>query len=84
MNLIVFGATGKTGIETFHAALELGHCVTPFARDPAVFGFTQPRAIPIRGDVLNAIDVHAAISGQKAGIVSVDKNLCRVIAEGWT
>lgn len=34
MKLIIFGATGRTGIELVSQALDEGHRVTAFARNP--------------------------------------------------
>ena len=36
MRLLIFGATGGTGRELVRQALDQGHAVTAFARDPAV------------------------------------------------
>ena len=34
MKLAIFGSTGKTGVEIVRQALEQGHIVTAFVRDP--------------------------------------------------
>ena len=35
MKLVIFGASGKTGSELVKQALEKGHSVTAFVRDPS-------------------------------------------------
>jgi uncharacterized protein YbjT (DUF2867 family) len=79
LKVIVFGSTGGTGLATLRALLEAGHAVTAYARDPAKLsgvlssraGAVRGDARAIRGDVLNAADVGAAIAGQEAVIVAL-------------
>ncbi len=42
MKIIVFGATGGTGMEIVRQALEAGHQVTVFVRNPARMTLTHP------------------------------------------
>jgi nucleoside-diphosphate-sugar epimerase len=42
MKIIVFGATGKTGLQVVRQALDAGHEVTAFVRDPARLQIHHP------------------------------------------
>ena len=64
--LLIVGATGGTGRELVAQALERGHEVTAFARDPAALKIEHPRLRVARGDVLDFASVEAAVRGQEA------------------
>lgn len=64
--LLVIGATGGTGQHLVAQALELGYEVTAFVRDPAKLRVTHPQLTIMRGDVLEAASVDAAMLGQDA------------------
>ncbi len=66
MKLLIFGATGGTGRELIKQALEQGHSVTAFARNPAALAVKHPNLIVVKGDVLNYGSVEAAVKGQEA------------------
>jgi putative NADH-flavin reductase len=66
MNVLVFGATGGTGRLLVHQALERGHRVTAFARDPSKLSMTHANLRVVRGDVLLPATVEAAVVGQEA------------------
>ncbi len=69
MKIIVFGATGRTGSEIVQQALEQGHAVTAFARDPSVLmppGGLSEGLRYFKGDVFDAGAVSEAISGHMA------------------
>lgn len=68
MKLIIFGATGSTGVEVIKQALEQGHEVTPFVRDPAGLTVKDDSLNIITGDVFDAESVTSAIEGQDAVI----------------
>ena len=53
MRLLIFGATGGTGRELIRQALDRGHSVTAFARDPSALE-ERDGLSPIAGDVLDA------------------------------
>jgi putative NADH-flavin reductase len=71
MRLIVFGASGKTGREIVQQALERGHDVTAFVRDPAKLKLTHDRLNVARGDVMDAPSVDAAMPCHDAILVAV-------------
>lgn len=67
MKLVIFGATGNTGRQVVQAALEQGHSVTAFVRNPAKLrDFDQSSLKVVRGDVMDALSVEQAIRGQDA------------------
>lgn len=64
MKLLVFGATGKVGRHLVEQALEQGHDVTAFARNPERLGPPRDKLRLAKGDVLDAEAVTAAMGGQ--------------------
>lgn len=71
MKLAIFGATGKTGIETTKQALEKGHIVTAFVRDPSRMPFTDDHLTLISGDIFAPNLVESAVQGQDAVICAL-------------
>lgn len=65
MKVVIFGASGGTGRELVVQALEAGHQVTVFVRDPSSAP-QRDRVRVVQGDVLQASVVAAAIEGQEA------------------
>lgn len=63
MNLLIFGATGATGRLVVDQALELGHAVTAFVRDPARLRRSHPSLRHVAGDAMDAAMVDAAVQG---------------------
>ena len=72
MRLLIFGATGGTGRELVRQALERGHSVTAFARDPAALD-TGDGFRGIAGDVLDAAAVDRAVAGHEAVLCALGK-----------
>lgn len=66
MKLLLFGATGGTGRKLVEQALELGHSVTAFARDPGKVKITHWNLRVVKGDILEPASVTAAVQGQDA------------------
>ena len=64
MKLVVFGASGGTGREIVGQALEQGHEVTAFVRDPKKLQIKDSRLHVIEGDALKD---QAAIAEAIAG-----------------
>ena len=54
-NILVFGASGGTGLEVVEQALEAGHKVTAILRHPDKFPIRHEQLRIIKGDVLNSI-----------------------------
>ena len=70
MRVLVFGATGRTGSLVVERALEVGHIVTAFTRNPAAVQRHHDRLQTASGDVLDAAAVLRAVEGQDA-VISV-------------
>ena len=66
MNLLIFGATGGTGGALVEQAVEQGHVVTAFARDPSKVSTTHQNLRVVQGDILDPTSVEAAVRGQDA------------------
>jgi putative NADH-flavin reductase len=64
--ILIVGATGGTGRQLVAQALERGHVVTAFVRNPARLRIDHPRLRVVQGDVLDPAAVGAAMSGQQA------------------
>ena len=71
MKLAIFGATGNTGVEIVRQALEQGHLVTAFVRDPARMPIEDDRITLVVGDVLDAESVTQAVEGQDAVVCAL-------------
>ncbi|MGE7603064.1 NAD(P)-dependent oxidoreductase [Peribacillus sp. NPDC097675] len=68
MNIIVFGASGKTGKLVVEQALNLQHKVTAFVRNPTKLQINHPNLQIIQGDALDEEAVQTAVSGQEVVI----------------
>src|SRR5688500_14191794 len=68
MKIVVFGASGGTGLKVVEQALEAGHIVTAFVRTPSQITIQHPSLTLFQGDVMNSAEVEKAISGQDAVI----------------
>lgn len=69
MRLLVFGASGGTGRQLVEQALEQGHTVTAFARNPSKIHQVHDNLRVAKGDILDASSVDAAVTGQD-GVLS--------------
>ncbi|MFX3634480.1 MAG: NAD(P)-dependent oxidoreductase [Candidatus Pristimantibacillus sp.] len=68
MKLIVFGASGGVGRQVVRQALEAGHQVTAYVRDPNLLSINHSSLKVIQGDALHLGYVKEAIKGQDAVI----------------
>jgi putative NADH-flavin reductase len=59
--VLIVGATGGTGRELVAQALERGHVVTALVRNPSSLSIVHPRLRIVRGNVLDAATVAAAV-----------------------
>jgi putative NADH-flavin reductase len=71
MNLVVFGATGRTGTEIVKQALEKGHEVTAFLREPSRMAIGHERLSTVSGDVFDPASVAQAVRGHDAVICAL-------------
>jgi putative NADH-flavin reductase len=85
MKLIIFGATGQTGLELVSQALDAGHSVTAFVRNPKIMNIRHLDLKVVKGDILEYDLVQAAVKGQEVvlsvlGVNSFKKN--SIISDG--
>jgi len=76
MKIAVFGASGKTGILVVYQALNQGHQITAFARQPSKVTIQHKNLRIIEGDIMDYSKVNQAVEGQEAVIsaLGVNKN----------
>jgi putative NADH-flavin reductase len=76
MKIVVFGASGKTGILIVYQALNQGHEVTAFARQSTKVTIQHKNLRVIQGDILDPVKVQLAVNGQEAVLCALgaDKN----------
>lgn len=67
--VVIFGATGNTGIETVQFAINSGFHVTAFVRNKSKLPSNLNPQQVIVGDVLNLNDVKNAVRGQDGVII---------------
>ncbi len=84
MKLIVFGATGSVGVLIVKQALQQGHEVSAFARNPGKLQALSNKNLKlIKGDVLNRADVESAIANHDAVLCTIgDGKIGKVRAAG--
>lgn len=73
MNIVVFGATGRTGRRVVERALESGHEVIGIARTPSKMGLTHERLTLVQGDILDYDSFANVFQGQDAVVSTVGK-----------
>src|SRR6185437_11968559 len=66
MNVLVFGASGATGREVVKQALDRGHSVRAFVRDPGKLQIKHARLALTIGDVTEYTSVEGALRGTDA------------------
>jgi len=71
MKLIIFGATGGTGKQLTEQALEQGHIVTAFVRDPSRLGIMHSNLNIVKGDVMDQASIIPAMQGQEAVLCAI-------------
>lgn len=74
MKLIVFGATGKTGLEIVKQSLAQEYEVTAFVRSPSKMTLENDHLQLITGDVCDFTAVTQAVQGQDGVICSLGTN----------
>ncbi len=65
-NIIIFGASGKTGQELVKQALAKGHFITAFVRNPSKLKITHGNLKVIQGDITDYQSVTDAVIGKDA------------------
>ncbi|XP_068230974.1 flavin reductase (NADPH) isoform X2 [Palaemon carinicauda] len=70
--IVVFGASGNTGLCCVREALDLGYDVTAFVRDPAKLPEDLASQVTVKvGDVLRSADVDDAVQGQEGVVIAL-------------
>ncbi len=62
MRIVIFGGSGRTGIELVNQALSRNHNVVAFVRNPAKFPIHHKNLSVFEGNVLNKDHVENAIT----------------------
>lgn len=75
MKITVFGSTGGTGLALLQQAIQRGHQVVAFAREPQKISISDPQLKVIQGDVLDPQAVQAAVAGAEAVISALGVRL---------
>ncbi len=70
MRLIIFGSTGKTGLHFVSQALERGHEVTAFVRDPSKLTMTNDKLTAVEGDIQNPASIEKALEEPYDAVIS--------------
>ncbi len=70
MKLIIFGSTGSIGRQLVKQALEQGHMVTAFARDPVRVDIKHNNLQVAQGNVMDPASVERAVQGHEAVLCS--------------
>ncbi|MDJ0596180.1 MAG: SDR family oxidoreductase [Pleurocapsa sp. MO_226.B13] len=68
MKLVIFGSTGSIGSHVLEQALEQGHTITAFVRNPDKLNVQHPNLSIFTGDVMNPAAVEQAVIGHEAAI----------------
>jgi putative NADH-flavin reductase len=72
MKIVIFGATGGTGRQLVQEALDAGHEVTAFAREPAKLDDIRHANLRlVQGDVLDRAAVESAVAGHDAVLCAI-------------
>lgn len=71
MKVLIFGSTGGVGRQVVEQALEQGHWVTAFARNPVKLDIEHPNLAFFQGDVLDLAAVELAVQGQDAVVCTL-------------
>lgn len=66
MKLMVLGATGGTGLEIVLQAIERGHQVTAFVRNPERLQMFREQITIVQGDLLSSAQLKQSIQDQEA------------------
>ena len=66
MKLTIFGASSATGRHLVDQALDAGHEVTAFVREPSKLGIRTEKLAVVAGDALNPAQVEDAVKGSEA------------------
>lgn len=74
MHLLIFGASGATGQQLVKQALQQGHRVTAFVRNPAALRLRHERLNVVRGNVGDEQAVKRAVKGHDVVLSALGAN----------
>lgn len=84
--VLIIGATGGTGRQLVAQALERGFTVTALVRNPSTLRVDHGRLTVVKGDVLDATSLEAAMHGQEAVLSALGHRRffypTRILSEG--
>ena len=93
MKLLIFGSTGSIGRQLVEQALEQGHTVTAFARDPSKLEARHDNLKVVQGDAVDYPSVEKAVQSQDVvlcslgagakGTVRSEGTKCMVSTSSW-
>ena len=85
MKLLIFGATGRTGRALVAQALEQGHTVTAFARNPVAITTKHRNLAIVQGDILDYASIERTVERQDAILSALGTKVLRkntIISDG--
>ena len=71
LKVVVFGATGGTGLELCRQAAEAGHNVTAYVRSPEKLTVKHPNLVCVKGTLEDAAAVEAVVREKDAVLVAL-------------
>jgi putative NADH-flavin reductase len=84
MRILILGASQGTGALAAHTALERGHAVTAFSRNPNKLALTHERLRKLPGNFHDRAAVAAAVAGHDAVIITASSTNLRGFKENPT
>jgi uncharacterized protein YbjT (DUF2867 family) len=80
-NLVVLGASGRTGLLVVEAALAAGHSVTALVRSPEKLALRHPKLRVVIGDATDPVALSQALGGANAAISALGGSGRSIIAD---
>ncbi len=84
MKVLIFGSTGSIGRELVKQALDQGHTVTAFARDPSKLDIQHTNLQVVQGDVMDLASVEKAVQDQEAVLCALGEGRKGTVRSGGT
>ncbi len=81
MNILIFGATGRTGSHILNSALNDGHHVAVLVRDADKVRVENENLTVIEGNVLNQGDIHRAMDGVDVVVSALNTDGTNTLSE---
>lgn len=84
MKILIFGSTGSIGRELVKQAVEQGHDVTAFARNPAKVNLEHVNLTVVEGDVLYRASLEMVVPGHEVVLCSLGAGLKGIVRSEGT